>query len=61
MTAGTRVGNLWEALMALFPFGRKAAATATGSEALTAFLARHGHGVVVPDRSRLQLPEKQGY
>ena len=30
-------------------------------EALTAFLARHGHGVVVPDRSRLQLPEKQGY
>ena len=49
MTAGTRVGNLWEALMALFPFGRKAAATATGSEALTAFLA--GYSIEVMPRT----------
>ena len=49
MTAGTRVGNLWEALMALFPFGRKAAATATGSEALSAFL--NGYSIEVMPRT----------
>lgn len=29
--------------------------------ALTDFLARHGHGVPVPDSSRLRAPEEQGY
>lgn len=30
-------------------------------EALTAFLARHSHGVLIPDTTRLHAPEKQGY
>ena len=38
MTGGTRVANLWEKLMALFPFGRKAAPSASGSAALEQFL-----------------------
>lgn len=30
-------------------------------EAVTAFLARHGHGVPIPDTTWLHPPEKQGY